>query len=164
MRNPYRPVLRRQSRLAPRRPLRGRTAADMPPRPTSPRELTTEQEAFRDSILGIAQLPSMGGIKRFDGLSGSDLQMLIDEGYADPRESHNMAPSVGFFADYAGYFQNSGLHGYAVSSSRPDCRISIEGIEITQYMSPQEQDTFSRHFMGADEFEVSEDYAYCWFD
>jgi hypothetical protein len=110
-------------------------------------------------------MPSLGGIRSFEGVSGYDIQMLIDEGYVNTEDAQNYAPSIKTFVDYVGRMGSGAtLHGYAVSASRPDCRVSIEGCTIRRSLSDAEQSEFLRMFRDADELDVEDNYARCWFD
>jgi predicted CoA-binding protein len=55
-------------------------------------------------------------------------------------------------------------HGYAVSPERPDCRVTIEGIEKAGRLTTEEVIDIVNDFRGADELEITSDYARCWYD
>lgn len=141
-----------------------RYAYDIPPRPASPSQLTLEQEFFRSQILGISGIASPSGISHFEGVSGYDMQMLIDEGYAEPNGVQNDSPTLREFVNLAADFGGATLHGYAVSAFRDDCRISVEGMEVRGPVSDANQTKFLKAFRQADELDVSDSGAYCWFD
>ena len=50
-------------------------------------------------------------------------------------------------------------HGYAVSPERPGCRVTIEGIEKVGRLTTEEVIDLANSFRGADELEITSDYA-----
>lgn len=121
----------------------------------------------RDEIIFGEYKPDdykMGGIKRFDGLSIDDLQRLLAFNFADPNERQNYAPSIAKIAEFMKKYPCFTAHGYAVADWRGDYRVSIEGVECTMTHSVEEADAFAEMFHEADEFEVSPERIFCWYD
>lgn len=112
-----------------------------------------------------------GGIKRFS-ISPSVLKQLLEEGFVDPEDRQNEAPTAREFSEF---FDNASdpdewrVSGYAISHDREDYRISIEGCvaewRLREDGSHQaDMIAFTNLFRFADEFELTATKAYCWFD
>lgn len=107
---------------------------------------------------------SFGGIRRFAGLPLTVLESLISDGFADPDDAQNNAPTLGeirdFLRDNPGYTS----HGYAVSEDRDDYRISLEGVEFIGSTTVEQVTAFGSMFGHADEITIGEGRLHCWFD
>jgi len=125
-------------------------------------ELTEEQFNERDRIMcrymsgGYAEF--FGGVEHYTGLDLATLKLLIEKGYADPKDQQNCAPSIGEIVKVME--RNPGLtaHGYWVSRERDDARISVEGVEGP--LKPE----FLPMFKHADDLQYDGETIYCWFD
>ena len=130
------------------------------------RELTKD-EPRRLKLLGITGRIRGNDIQHFDRLSLKTLKILLEEGFVDPQETQNCAPSVDEMYMIGQELEALGaevtFHGYAVSPNRDDYRISLEGVEITR-ASPNATLRFVHAFRSADEFNVGAGYGYCWYD
>lgn len=62
------------------------------------------------------------------------------------------------------YYHGFTAHGYVVDADREDTRITIEGIEKTGKLRKDEIISFANAFCGADEFQLTDSYARCWYD
>ena len=131
-------------------------------------KLTDEQVVARDILVfGEAQdwTQSMGGIKHFKSLSLDELEQLVKEGFADPEETQNDAPSIQEFLDFMRKYPVAFAHGYVVSNDREDVRVSVEGLEIDREDVTHE---LFREFVAlcrfADEFDDSDAGLYSWWD
>lgn len=131
-------------------------------------KLTREQEVRRDELVfGEAQdwSKSMGGIKRYQDLTVDCLEKLVEEGFADPEETQNDAPSIQEFLDFMKKYPQARAHGYVVSNERDDVRVSVEGLEVDR-----DDVTFElfREFVAlcrfADEFDDCDNGLYAWWD
>lgn len=132
--------------------------------------ITLEQQEERDAIIRAngfwrqADYRS-GGVRRFECLSAKGMEQLIALGYADPDERQNDAPSIQQIFEFCKKHPEFTMHGYAVECKRPDCRISIEGVEgMSSLYSQDAERDFLKLFKDADELIFDEDQAYCWFD
>lgn len=107
---------------------------------------------------------SFGGIRRFSRLGYETLESLVLMGFADIDDTQNDAPSLGEIRDFL--LDNPGFtaHGYAVSESREDCRISLEGVEFLGTTTVAQVTAFQAMFGHADELTISNDRLHCWFD
>ena len=56
------------------------------------------------------------------------------------------------------------FHGYVVSPDREDRRVSIEGIESAGKLSKDDLIDFLLEFRMADELDIDDGIAYCWYD
>ena len=121
----------------------------------------------RDTIIFGAYEPAKytGGLRLFTALDVNTLGKHIDEGFADPRERQNEAPSIKRIYSFMRQYPEYRAHGYAVEAERPDYRISLEGVEKQGgYADRKELSDFCRLFGNADEFNADAAEMYCWFD
>ena len=122
-------------------------------------------EKRRCEIMRIAcPVHYMGGCHRFKGLTLKQLNLLLDEGFIDPEEQHNSAPSTIEFKAFLEAYPNTTAHGYIISPDRGDYRISIEGVEYSGEVSKEMMLDFIEMFRFADDLNINDDSLYCWFD
>jgi hypothetical protein len=120
---------------------------------------------LRDNLLKpYSEAAEFGGVRYFRGLPVNVAQKLIDGGFVE-MGPWNDCPGV---ADAIFPFlrRNSEFtaHGYAVSPERQDARITIEGVERSAALTKAEIIDFATSFNGADEIQLTPDYARCWYD
>ena len=122
--------------------------------------------ARRSEILGVSKRESFGGIVRFEGLGLRELETLVSEGFADPEDCQNHAPSLGEILAFMRRFPDFTAHGYAVDPERNDYRVSIEGVHLGRIASDEEFSSFMELFRHADEVTCRNTVAglYCWYD
>ena len=121
----------------------------------------------KEEILGIIGKYGDGGIEHFNGLSAKSLKELIKLGFADPEDTQNESPSIAEFLKFMEKYHNVEAHGYAVSPNRSDERVSIEGLETKNRKEELSKEfilDFTKKFRQADDFEVDEKHAFCWYD
>ena len=121
----------------------------------------------RDTIIFGAYEPAKytGGLRLFNNLDVNTLGKLLDEGFADPRERQNEAPSIKRIYNFMRQYPEYKAHGYVVEAERPDCRISVEGVEKQGgYENRKELSDFCKLFGHADELTADAAGMYCWFD
>jgi hypothetical protein len=107
---------------------------------------------------------SVGGLRYFRGLPLPVLEELITHGFVD-RGDWNDCPGVdAAFLPFMRRNPEFAAHGYAVDWDRDDVRISIEGVQKLAPLSKTELIDFINTFNGADEVQVTEQSAYCWYD
>lgn len=117
----------------------------------------------RDTLIFGAYEPDKysGGIRFFDGMSKDTLSQLVEEGFADPEEHQNYAPTIGEFLEYDGIVYN----GYVVSLERGDYRVSVEAVETDDdSQNPMVGLEFALAFRHADELDVEQWNGYAWWD
>ena len=105
-----------------------------------------------------------GGCKRFDDVSVETLEKLVELNFLDQEDAQNSAPTAKSFIEFMKKHPGFEAHGYAVTDSRPDYRVTIEGLN---YLGRAERETimaFAMFANGADDFTVSDDQLYCWWD
>jgi hypothetical protein len=117
--------------------------------------------ADRDRILGITR--QVYDVERFQGATGADLLAILEGGMADPDDTQNDAPSYREFVDWLLANPKFRAHGYVVTERRPDCRVSIEGVEGGP-VTPKEMAAFVEFSRHADEFEATRKYCRSWWD
>lgn len=119
----------------------------------------------RDAILGIAaNARYAGGVEHYNRLGIAKLQKLVDEGHADLQDQQNLAPTLGAFKAFMEKHPRFTAHGYAVHYSREDYRVTIEGLELLGPATPEEESDFRKLADNADDFWVTPQKSYCWFD
>ena len=121
----------------------------------------------RDTIIFGAYEPAKytGGLRLFNNLDVNTLGKLLDEGFADPRERQNEAPSIKRIYNFMRQYPEYRAHGYTVEAERPDYRISLEGVEKQGgYADRKELSDFCKLFGHADELTADAAGMYCWFD
>ena len=121
----------------------------------------------RDTLIFGAYEPAKytGGLRLFTDLDVNTLGKLIDEGFADPCERQNEAPSIKRIYNFMRQYPEYKAHGYVVEAERPDYRISIEGVEKQDgFENRKELATFCKLFGHADELTADATEMYCWFD
>lgn len=111
---------------------------------------TPKQIKRRDDLMApfMKQKPDKNyQIAYFSGLDNITLQILIDEGFADPEERQNEAHSIGEYQEFINDQLSFRAHGYVVSPSRADYRISIEGLDGARLTIKELPDAvwFERH-------------------
>lgn len=107
-----------------------------------------------------------GGVRHFSEMTPETARKLMELGFIDPEDAQNCSPEAEYMVAFCeemgeGWY----LHGYVVSPTRSDCRITFEGIESTTPCTAEEAIKFMRAFRFADE--VCADIgqmAYCWYD
>ena len=72
--------------------------------------------AKRDTIIFGAYEPAKytGGLRLFNNLDATTLGKLLDEGFANPRERQNEAPSIKRIYNFMRQYPEYRAHGYAV--------------------------------------------------
>jgi hypothetical protein len=95
----------------------------------------------RDLLLkGFFDTPKyIGGTRTFKKLPLPLLKVLVSEGFADPNDQQNHAPSIGDLITFAEEMEKKGysfyFSGYAVSDTRVDYRVSIDTILVKFYFN-----------------------------
>lgn len=105
-----------------------------------------------------------GGTRRYDGLTLEKLEQLRDANFLNPAECQNFAPSITEIMEFMAENEGFTAHGYVVSPDRCDYRVSIEGVEKSENITPEDMDAFLEKFRDADEFDFSNEYLFCWYD
>lgn len=119
----------------------------------------------RCEIIGMDYPPEyLGGCQSFEGLTLSQLDLLLDENFIDPEECQNCSPDTMEFKEFLEKYPEATLHGYIVTPERDDYRITIEGLEYQGDVSMELLGDFIDEFRTADDFIHNNDYLYCWFD
>lgn len=131
--------------------------------------MTIEEANIRDNIIfgeDFDEKKYLGGVRKFDCLDGRKLGELIDEGFIEPKEGHNLSPWAEDYWDFINTHPDSRwyLNGYAVSPERDDCRVSITGIETHDIYDKYTLMDFVHYFRLADDIDIDAGHLYCWFD
>lgn len=92
------------------------------------------------------------------------LDQLITNGFVE-MDAWNDCPGVAqVFLPFLRRHPSFTAHGYAVSWERGDTRITVEGIEKAHTLAKDEINDFTSTFNGADEIQLTDNYARCWYD
>jgi hypothetical protein len=121
---------------------------------------------LRDEILR-PYIPdgSMKSISQFRGLPLNVLEILVAHGFVHLGKWNSCAGVDSLFLPFLRRHPEFTAHGYALPEHRPDCRITIEGVECERPITDETVSDFTNTFsLHADEVKVSQSYAYCWFD
>jgi len=119
-------------------------------------------QSARDALLGIRPENYLGGIARFYDLAAGNLQALVEQGFADPEDRHDGAPSLGEILEFLKAHPQFTAHGYAGNTTRGDYRVSLEGVETAKRVSKQTLDDFIGRFRFARDFLIHP--PYCCFE
>ena len=123
-------------------------------------------------VFGGKPTYSSGGIEPFSHLHPSKLKQLVEEGLVDPDGSQNDSPTTQEFLEFGEQFPFVRYIGYAVSPKRPDTRLTIEGIVVSETNVPEEalrsfRKAFKKFCHAADELDLPyENYKFyrAWWD
>lgn len=85
----------------------------------------------RDALLAPYAGAQGGCIYSFSEVPLETLEVLFEEGFIDPEDAQNFAPTAGEFLEMLRAVPTLTVHGYAVSHEREDYRVSIEGVAGT---------------------------------
>jgi hypothetical protein len=125
----------------------------------------------RDRILFGSEIDweqQFGGIKRFEGIALSQLEQIVECGFANPQDQHNFAPSIAALIEFAQEWISSGLiigfEGYAVHPLRDDYRVSIDGLRIQRPCSDEAVSAFRELARHADELMIESGDLHAWWD
>ncbi len=123
-----------------------------------------QQDKLRHEILNIEYDSKHYDVKYVKDISLEQLLRLIDENLIDVEEAQNNSPTVEEFINFLKDYPKFKAHGYIVTPDREDFRISIEGLKVEEDLTTEEILAFSNKFHNADEFQVTTNYARCWWD
>ncbi len=126
-----------------------------------------QDDERRRELLGITGDKDSGGILRFSKLRGETLQILLDEGFVDPQARQNEAPCTLEFFELMQAHPAIEAGGYAVSASRADYRIHLDGIEcdlddIDEDSRDEVREVFEAWSESATQVELEDDYLSLW--
>ncbi|HIK31994.1 MAG TPA: hypothetical protein IGS31_11730 [Oscillatoriales cyanobacterium M4454_W2019_049] len=98
----------------------------------------------------------------------SQLQQLVDGGFANPQERHNFAPSIAAVMEFVRTQAHCGVaftfEGYAIHPWRDDYRVSIDGISARGDCLSGAMVAFRELARHADELTIESDYLRAWWD
>jgi hypothetical protein len=108
---------------------------------------------------------------RFSGMSLECLKELIENGFADPNETQNDSPDIASYVEFLeqhSKYSKLTLHGYIITPTRSDVRVSVEGLEGE--LGQDDLPDFAILFRYADEFSIDTPEHFgqftvrCWYD
>lgn len=105
-----------------------------------------------------------GGIRHFEDLGYDDLKYLMEQRFISYNDYQNGSPCAGDIMHFMEDYTKFTAHGYAVSPTRGDYRITIEGVELQGDYDHETLLAFIEMFRFADEFDIEPNHLYCWFD
>lgn len=121
-----------------------------------------KNEKRRNLLLRFDHPKFLGGVERFNSVDLTTLKILLKEGFADPEDAQNSAPTFNEIVEFLEKHPKFTAHGYAVSSSRSDYRVTLEGISGPDDLTHSELEGFVTFAHRADEFQIHPPYA--WWD
>ena len=123
------------------------------------------QDNLRETLLApYSEKSEFGGIRYFRGVPLKVLQQLIDHRFVEMGPWNECGGVAALFLPFLKTHPDCTAHGYAVSPGRPDCRVTIEGIEKASQLTKEEVIDIANAFRGVDELEITSDYVRCWYD
>jgi hypothetical protein len=118
----------------------------------------------RDEILGLKWNDEFGGISTFEGITLKQVETLLSENFIDPQNTQNESPTAEQFIDFMRKYPVAQAHGYAVSPTRDDYRVTIEGLYVPcADVTVQLLRDFVSLCRDADKLQISGD-LYSWWD
>jgi hypothetical protein len=105
-----------------------------------------------------------GGLRYFTCLPTNVLDELISHNFVEMEEWNCCDGVAKLFLPFLHRNPQFTAHGYAVMEGREDIRITIEGVARSAVLTVDELIDFATTFRGADEMELTADYARCWYD
>lgn len=123
-----------------------------------------QDQALRDSIVGLESNNYFGGVERYSGLTLDRLQELIDNRFINLDERQNDSPTIAEFYEFMKDHPEVKAHGYVVDSSRDDYRVSIEGLEFNGPVAMSTMLDFVKLCRYADDFLCEQNELYSWWD
>ena len=125
---------------------------------------TTMNYDLRERILKPYVSSNDSADPNFKGIPLDVVEELIRGNFLE-LESWNECPGVTeIFLPFLRRNPTFTAHGYVISEERDDTRVTIEGLEKDGTLTKEELIDFAMTFRYADEFELSDDYARCWYD
>lgn len=129
------------------------------------RVLTASEQEERNKIIRLeanfeAQTDNYA---QFSGMTPETARRLISEGYADPNDSQNGAPTFEEMTAFCEAHPGFKLEGYVIGGNRSDARVTADAVRGPA----ADMDTrraFSKLFRRADAFSCNRYECYCWFD
>ena len=106
----------------------------------------------------------LGGLRYFTNLPSNVLDELISHNFVEMEEWNCCDGVTKLFLPFLRRNPQFTSHGYAVMPGRKDIRVSIEGVERSAILTMDEIIDFATTFRGADEMELTANYARCWYD
>lgn len=104
------------------------------------------------------------GIRAFNALTQSTGQTLVREGFLNPEDKQNEAPTAGQILNFMAQYPEIVAHGYVVSPFREDTRITLTGIRVPPDVSNVAARVAALEFcLHADDVRSSGE-IYCWWD
>ena len=117
----------------------------------------------RCEILGIPYPPQYGGgVEHFEGATYVQLRTLLEENFAEHDSAQNFSPEFEQFVRFLAEHPLFTAHGYIVSPTRADYRVTIEGIAGPEDSSKDAIEDFVMLCRDADEFSLHPPYS--WWD
>lgn len=122
-----------------------------------------EDDITRLELLGIKS-PGDYDCCHFEGLTYETYEKLLSLGFVNPDEAQNDAPTFGEMAEFCKEHKAFTMHGYVITPERTDCCITCEGVESKIMATREDIIDFVDMFRYADEFTISDEGCYAWFD
>lgn len=122
--------------------------------------LSTTQLAKRNRILGFETRLDTFGVT----FTLAQLQALRRAKLLDMNQTQNDSPTVADLVQFMEEHPGVVGHGYVIGVDRPDCRVSLEGLEFKGTVTIPLISDFIKLCQGADELDVTEFSLRSWWD
>ena len=103
------------------------------------------------------------GDDEYPALDINTVKKLIEEGFLDD-SSRDYDPTLRDFVEFCEHYPQVKMNGFAVSPERSDCAVVLTGLECDENITMELLLDFANNFHYADDFSVSMNWLYCWWD
>lgn len=117
----------------------------------------------RNKIIFGVEEPEGGDCINFEDLNLDQLNQLIDQDFIDMEECQNLSPTTEDFFEFMKKYPGTTAHGHAVSHTRDDYRVTLEGLSYSGKVTTEMLKDFIHLCRLADEFDI-DDKLYSWWD
>lgn len=127
------------------------------------KELNKDYKRRSEILKEVCTLPDNYDIEHFGSMDLQTLDCLIKENFIDTEETQNDSPTVQEFRDYLFTHPLATVHGYVITHTRSDYRISIEGMN-EEPRTLDDRSIFFEFNKGADELDLFSNMMSSWWD
>ena len=132
------------------------------------RVLTVSEQKERMKIIRSGAYVTLGvtgtdNHARFSSMKPETARRLISEGFANPEDSQNDAPTFEQMTAFCEAHPGFVLDGYVIGDDRADARVTADTVR-GQPADANAQHAFAELFRYADEIICTCDECYCWYD
>ena len=93
------------------------------------KDYNEREQILFDEPVNFTEYSRSGGIRQFEEKDGMEMANLADEGFIDLEDRQNSSPTADEFIEFCLDHPDVLMHGYAVSPTRSDTRVTITGLQ-----------------------------------